>query len=382
MQKFRLIHLMTGLLILLFVPATVAQQGYPGRVVTGGAYLNLRLQPTTSATVVAQLRNGTNLMVYAESSDGLWWQVQTATGEMGWVYADYVRLDDVSPVSPATGSVSSSAASSGGQSGGGLADALITYAYPEGQHVVDQGAMLQIHQQGLQAGNIPQNFSMVGDSITYDDRFMRPFAHSYDPGPYAYLQPVIAFFSQGNNSFDHRSLAAGNSWLSSAPLNPRYANAVICQPGESPLACEYRVMKPSVALIMLGSNDAREAPDLNMYAYNMERITQFTLQAGVIPVLSTLPRRAGYEGEIGAFNAVIRGIAAKYGTPLWDYYNQTIDLPNNGLSSDWLHPSSPPGDFKQAANYGAGADLTGFGVRNFQGLVMLNYVWREIMAGA
>jgi lysophospholipase L1-like esterase len=60
---------------------------------------------------------------------------------------------------------------------------------------------------------------------------------------------------RGGNPFSSNSIAAGNGWSTASVLNPPQADPNVCRAGETPLQCEYRVSRPSVALIMLGTND-------------------------------------------------------------------------------------------------------------------------------
>lgn len=79
----------------------------------------------------------------------------------------------------------------------------------------------------------------------------------YDSDSYSYLQPTVDLYMSGEtipcfNAFNHISFAAGNGWLASSLLAKSVPG---CESGEAPVACEYRRSKPSVALIMIGTND-------------------------------------------------------------------------------------------------------------------------------
>ena len=373
------------ILCLVFIPTTMAQAPAAGFVNTGGSTLRLRAAPGTNGRILANLPDGTPLSVYGRNSANSWLKVVTAQNAGGWVALAYVSCDcnifalPVDPALPVPIGAPPAAPAAPAPANAGIADSLIALGYPAGQHIDNPGAMLQVYYRGQALGNVSSNFSKVGDSMTASEMFMRPFSHSYNLAQWDYLQYALNYFKRGADSFDFISIGAQDGWRSDAPLNPAFAHPGYCLQGEMPLACEYRVMKPSVALIMLGSNDLEYNFNLDYYAQTMETITVLTMEAGVIPVLTTLPRRAGYEFQVFACNDVIRGIAAKYGTPLWEYHLQSMPLENNGLSSDWLHPSVHPGGFEQAANFGAGAERYGYGMRNLGGLMMLDYVWRTII---
>jgi Bacterial SH3 domain len=84
-----------GTLVATPPPAGIA----PGALVivegTGGAGLNLRAEPTTSAKLVGSAREGTVLTVLEgpQEADGyVWWKVRTPNGTEGWGAAKYLVL--------------------------------------------------------------------------------------------------------------------------------------------------------------------------------------------------------------------------------------------------------------------------------------------------
>jgi len=58
--------------------------------------LNLRAGPSTESEVIAKLNQGDKVTITDHNEAGNWFQVQTETGETGWVAAAYVML----PASP------------------------------------------------------------------------------------------------------------------------------------------------------------------------------------------------------------------------------------------------------------------------------------------
>ena len=128
---------------------------------------------------------------------------------------------------------------------------------------------------------------MIGDSISADANFLRPIAAGQiDLGPHTYLGDTIAYFSgpdgRGANPFSVPSVAAWGGWMTETVLNPAMADGALCQPGETPLACELRLARPAVALIMLGTNDLAGGRSLDTYRANLEQIVQTCADAGVI----------------------------------------------------------------------------------------------------
>lgn len=235
---------------------------------------------------------------------------------------------------------------------------------------------------GQALGNRTNVFSKVGDSITVSPSFLGPVGEGrYQLGDYSYLQPVIDHFSSTaarlGNSFQNPSLAAGEGWAAWAALDPQFADAAACAPGETPLACEYRVTRPAFALIMFGTNDAgyRSAAEFEL---DLRRIIEVSEQSGVVPILSTIPERPDVPQQIAQFNQIIASVAAARMIPLWDYHAALAGLPNSGLTWDNVHPSSPPEWYADAADFRPHNLRYGYVIRNLTALQMLDSVWRQV----
>jgi uncharacterized protein YraI len=243
----------------------------------------------------------------------------------------------------------------------------------------------EIYLRGQEMGNRPNIFSKVGDSITADLHFLYPIGWgTYNLRSYSQLQAVIDHFStetaRESNSFANPSLAAYPGWTTGSVLNPADAWPGACQSGETPLVCEYRLVKPSVALVMLGTNDVALLP-ADVFAANLGQITQTSIDMGVIPVLSTIPPRPEFQPQVDDFNRIIRETARTYGVPLWDFNSALRSLPNGGLW-DGIHPSAPgtaPDDYAGAADLSPENLAYGYTVRNLTALQALDAVWRGAM---
>jgi hypothetical protein len=241
----------------------------------------------------------------------------------------------------------------------------------------------QIYQTGLALGNRPDVFSKVGDSITVAPQFLTPIGWGdYHLGEHTDLAPVVEYYSQAvardGNSFTNNSLAAEGGWSAWTVLNPGAASDW-CFDGEQPLVCEYRIVQPSVALIMLGTNDAPYT-DLAQYEVWMREIIETSISMGVIPVVSTIPEFhwEGMEGRVARVNEIIVALATEYDVPLWDYHAALAGVANEGISSDGVHPSG--------SWTGPGTDLTpenlaqyGMTVRNLTALQALDAIWRGVI---
>lgn len=231
-------------------------------------------------------------------------------------------------------------------------------------------------------GNRTDVFSKVGDSITASPAFLTPFGTGqYNLRELAYLQPVIDYYrttpARDQDSFQSPSLAAQVGWSSLKLLSPGNGQAGICAPDESPLECEYRVVRPAVALIMIGTNDVPTVPAA-AYAAQLRRIVQITLENGVVPILSTLPPMPQGQRDytVLEFNAIIKELAREYDLPLVDYHAALEALPNRGMSDDGIHPSQLPGSFTLSADFTPQSLTYGMTVRNLTALQALDAVWR------
>ena len=210
-------------------------------------------------------------------------------------------------------------------------------------------AAREIFLRGRALGNRANVFSRVGDSITASPYFLTPFGTGqYDLGAYrAELEPVVNRYREANaragNSFANPSLAAGNGWGADRILQPGASGADLCG-SEPPLVCEYRNVRPAVALIMIGTNDSGGVTP-ESYTANLRRIVDISFEMGVIPVLSTIPPKrldAWHTARVTEWNQIIRSLAQHYDIPLWDYWHALQNAPNQGIGPDGIHPSIPP----------------------------------------
>ncbi len=238
---------------------------------------------------------------------------------------------------------------------------------------------------GRERGNSAHTFAVIGDSISADGRFLRPIAAGeMNLGEYGDLQDTVTYFAgpdgRGANPFSVPSVAARGGWMTETVLNPANADTTFCLQGETPLSCELRLARPAVALIMLGTNDLWGARTLETYRANLEQIVQTCIEAGTIPVLSTIPPLTQTEGSnarVPEFNAVVIDLARQYEIPLWHYWLALQDLPDYGLIADGIHPNSPPDG--QSATFDAEHLEYGMTVRNLTALQMLDALRRDVL---
>lgn len=225
----------------------------------------------------------------------------------------------------------------------------------------------KIYRRSLELGNNPQAFSKIGDCGSTPAWFLGDFDRGpryYRLGPHQDLEGVIQAF-QG--SFDRTSLAAKAGFNASSVFTPLWADRKQCQPDEAPLACEYRLHRPAMAFIMLGTNDVYH-PD--SFEPRMRQLIEFSIENGVIPILST---KADNEEGDGSLNATIARLAFEYGVPLWNYWLAVQPLPDHGLQEDGVHITWGPNRFDDPH-----ALTRGWTVRNLTALQVLDAVWRYV----
>ena len=160
-------------------------------------------------------------------------------------------------------------------------------------------------------------------------------------------------------------------------MSPARADPAKCQAGESPLLCEYRRKRPSVALILIGTNDT-----MNWKAFeaNLRPIIETTIALGIVPVLLTKGddlESTKYQGPAGYMNSVIERLSQEYGVPLLDLHQVNTKLPNSGFGSDGFHFNTPP-DGRTAFFTRDHMDY-GYTIRNLTALQMLDAVRRLIL---
>jgi lysophospholipase L1-like esterase len=223
-------------------------------------------------------------------------------------------------------------------------------------------------------------FMKVGDSISASTAFLNCFAGSaVDLDAHAALQPTLDLFQaqvQGSASFDRTSLSVQSGktayW------------AMTGQP--PPLQQEMTATHASVAVGMLGTNDigwfgTDHVATLEWYHGYMFDLVDTLADAGIIPILSTIPPRddsASLNAWVPTMNALIRGMAQARQIPLVDFHRELMPLGAHGLGSDGVHPNAYSGG---ACKLNAAGLAFGYNVRNLISLEALDRVRRAALQG-
>lgn len=347
-------------------PAVSPAQTAPSaqvRIDAGG--LRLRRSPSTEAEIITKLAPQTALQVLARTPDDFWLRVITPQGTEGWVMRQYVDLAvAISQIPSAGGAAASSAPAP--QSVAPVADD------PNLSNLT--GRALQIYQAGQSRGNRANVFSLIGDSNTANMAFFAPFDWgSYTLGGYGYLQETIDFF---RGSFARDRIAARGGFNTTKALDPANAPAG-CAPGESPLACEVRVNRPSVAFVLLGTGDQHTWQG---FESRYRQIIEYLINQGVIPVCVTKGddlESTDSQAPYGYINDIIRRLSREYSVPLLDLRQALSSLPNRGFESDGFHINKPPDG--QSANFTGSYLSYGYNMYNLTALRALDAIRRQVV---
>ena len=224
----------------------------------------------------------------------------------------------------------------------------------------------------IKLGNNLHAFAKLGDCNFEPPFFLTEFdsAGKYNLGAYSQLQDVV---DQYAGSFARNSVGVKIGMHSWSMWDPMWADKTQCEPNESVIACEFRITRPSVVLIRLGTNDGG-VPQL--YEKNMRKIVEFAIAKGAIPVIGTKADRV--EGANNAINNMIRQIALDYSIPLWDFDLVASTLPGRGLDQDGIHMTVfPANDYSTATAF-----RRGHGIQNISALMVLEAVRNEAISAS
>lgn len=257
------------------------------------------------------------------------------------------------------------------------------------------GHLAKIAGRGERLGNRPGVFAKIGDSITASPSFLQALAcRSPRLGPWSDLRGTLELFAttsvpQGSeearcpvsNSYSRLGMAAVGGWRAGDALLPRESFPE-CQ-GLPAVSCELQLLRPSVALIMFGTNDLEDLTAIE-FRGDLARLTRLVSSAGTIPVVSTIPPRPRwpYPKRVARFNAEIAALAENRALPLWNFWRQLVEpgVPNQGLSEDGVHPSvlCPP---CTAIDFRPAGLRYGYALRNLGALRVLDRLRRRVPLG-
>lgn len=321
------------------------------------------------------LRENVPVRVVERNNPGTWVRIERAddAGAIlldGWIISGYIQgrsaLDyGAMPVTTLPDNLAEGAAS------GAMRE---IYAAPVVPAISD--AMVDVWWLGQALGNNPNAITKIGDSLSAQHEYLEPMANPARAlNAYRYLAPTIDRFGA---SAGVDSVAAEVGMGSFTMFDPMWADpARGCQPGEGPLACEYRIKQPSIAFIMFGPNDVR-AISADVFAQEMERIIVASLDSGVIPVISTFAVHPSdpFLPQALLFNRRLIELTTRTQVPLINLWAATRVLPNYGLDTDDIHLTMSGND---QLYYDAGNDaFSGVALHNLLSIAVLHEIVEKI----
>jgi len=280
-----------------------------------------RSQPSLAGRRMFSVFRGQTYRVRARTADGSWLWLDIEEGET-WVPAAYGHLSgQLEAVAVYTASPTLA-----------LPETIAGLGSDNPIVPVVSARARQVYQYGLTLGNRPRAFSKVGDCQAITSYFLGAFDNptQYRLGTqYTYLQDTIDYY---RGSFARNSLAVSSGFNIASVLNPLWADPRYCLSGETPLACELRLHRPSVVIISMETWWNGKTAD---YEANLRQVVEFVLSRGVVPILAT--KADNVEGD-GSINAAIVRVAQDYEMPLWNFWLAVQPLPGGGLvPNDGFH---------------------------------------------
>jgi GDSL-like Lipase/Acylhydrolase family len=263
-----------------------------------------------------------------------------------------------------------------------------------GPAVIDH--LEKVANRGEAYGNRPGVFAKIGDSITASPSFLQALACRRPRlGAWSELRGTLEFFGETSaprgseealcsvsNSYSRLGVAAVGGWRAVDALSPRESFSE-CQ-GLPAVSCELQLLRPSVALIMFGTNDLEDFTAVQ-FRRDLARMVRLVSSAGTIPVVSTIPPRAQprFSPRVARFNAEIAALAENRALPLWNFWRQMVEpgVPRQGLSRDGVHPSAlcPP---CTAVDFRPAGLRYGYALRNLGALRVLDRLRRQVATPA
>lgn len=316
---------------------------------------------------------GTAVNVLARNRIGNWLYIARPNSYEGWVMRGYFTLDPALKFS--TLPVKEDA------------DGDPTYLASQTQKVLAQVPVIPtlsplmqlVFESGQALGNNPQAVSKVGDSVMANPQYLKPFGRSdVVLGNYDYLEETVRYYGA---SLAEDSVSAQIGMTSYVVFDPLWSNAnPNCEPNETPLACEYRIKKPSIAFVLFGANDIKHMT-FEQFEGQLRQIVQESMNVGVIPVLSTFsisPENPLY-AQAMRFNLTIVNLAQELRVPLINYWLAARPLPAYGLDVDGVHPLQTGFNF---IKFDSGVESWyGVGLQNLLAIRTLDEIRRTLGLG-
>jgi len=149
------------------------------------------------------------------------------------------------------------------------------------QHVIE------IYQDGQGQGRDPHSFSVIGDCQAIPFVFMGPYGRG-DMEPDAAESQLWNVINAFDASFKRWSVTARGGFTAASIFNPLQADPYSCKPGETPLACEFRLNNPAIVFVTLET--WLEPETVDRYEGYLRQILDYVIERGTVPILLTIAR--------------------------------------------------------------------------------------------
>jgi len=211
---------------------------------------------------------------------------------------------------------------------------------------------IEIYRLGQTLGNDPRSFTRIGDCQSVPEVFLGIYDTDryWFGNDYQYLQRTV---DQFKGAFARANVTAKDGFSVLSMFSALYSDTKVCLSSETPLECEYRLNKPIVAFVSLGTNWQPGVTE--KFEKNLRTIVEFWIDHGVVPVLMT--KADDVEGD-NTLNQSIAQIAYDYDMPLLNSWLAVQYLPNHGLQEDGIYLTPDAWD-----------------ERTFTALIMLDTLW-------
>lgn len=189
--------------------------------------------------------------------------------------------------------------------------------------------LLEIYERGVAEGNYPHRFAKAGDCQNIPEAFLgiydledRYFFTESDE----YLQETVDYYA---GSWGRDGIALDGGFNFPAIFTPLRADPEVCESGETPLACEIRLHKPS--FIFISMEFVYEGRTAANYEEYLRDAVDYVLSQNVIPILLT--KADNVEGG-HTINLATAQVAYDYDIPLVNWWRAAQPLTNHGLDLD------------------------------------------------
>jgi hypothetical protein len=188
--------------------------------------------------------------------------------------------------------------------------------------------LVDVYAAGLAQGNDPQRFSKAGDCQNIPEAFLGFYdveGRYYFAADEQYLHETRDYFA---GSWGHAGQAVDGGFNFPAIFTPLRADPELCDPNETPLACEIRTYQP--AFIIISMEFVYEGRTADNYEQYLRQAVDYALAHNVVPILIT--KADNVEGD-HALNLATAQVAYDYDLPLINWWRAAQPLEGHGI--DW-----------------------------------------------